>query len=303
MKVLLTGVPFFAQKTARFLSARGDSADRFTAVDTSTRSGQLRFLRELPAADAVFSHWGTLARARVLEVALGLRKHVVQYWIGTDVLIAQESVRTGTALRRYVERCRHVCEAPWTQDELAGVGVHADVVDVAPMGSIAPGREAERDPADLSVLGYVGRGRENFYRLDDFVRLARDFPELDFRVAGTDGNGMNVPDNLELVGWNDDPAELYRDCSVFVRIPEHDGYSSSVREALAWGRHVIASYPYPHCRHAPDYASLRAGLESLQTQFEAGELRANRAGRDFVVDQFGDEKVARGLRRLLAGEP
>ena len=60
---------------------------------------------------------------------------------------------------------------------------------------------------------------------------------------------------------------------------------------------VSALPPRPRLRVAA------AGLESLQTQFETGELRANRAGRDFVVDQFGDEKVARGLRRLLAGEP
>lgn len=301
MRVLVTGLPLFAGRTAEFLSARAEGDDRFTHVDTSTRAGQLRFLRELPATDAVFCHWGTLWRARVLELALALRKRVVQYWVGTDVLFAADAVRAGTAIRRYAERCRHVCEASWTQDELARVGVRAEVIPVAPMGSIAPEAEATRDPAELSVLGYAG-ARHRFYRLDRLVRLAGEFPGVQFRIAGTTGDGIEVPRNLDFVGWNDDPSALYRDCAVFIRIPEHDGYSSSAREALAWGRQVIASYPYPHCRHVTDYGSLRDELGSLAADFEAGRLRANRAGRAFVLDAFDDEKVAHGLRRVLAGE-
>jgi hypothetical protein len=300
VKVLFTGLPLFAGRTARLLASRSEGPDRFLALDTSTRTGQLRFLKELPAADTVFCHWGTLWRARVLELALALHKRVVQYWVGTDVLFAADAVRSGTAIRRYADRCRHVCEAPWTRDELTEVGIRADVVPVAPMSSVAPEDEATRDPTELSVLGYVGP-RHDFYRLDRFVRLAGDFPELRFRIAGTEGAAG--PANLEFVGWTDDPSELYRDCAVFVRIPEHDGYSSSAREALAWGRHVIASYPYPHCRHVTDYGSLRDELASLVADFEAGRLRANRAGRAFVLDEFGDEKVALGLRRVLAGDP
>jgi len=302
VKVLVTGLPLFAGKTARFLSASSEASDRFIALDTSTRPGQLRFVRELRGTDTVFCHWGTLWRARVLELALALRKRVVQYWVGTDVLLATDAVRSGTAVGRYVERCRHICEGPWTRDELARVGIRAEILPVAPMGSVAPKDEAERDPTELSVLGYVG-SRHDFYRLDWFVRLAGDFPGLRFRIAGTDAGGLEAPGNLEVVGWNDDPSELYRDCAVFVRIPQHDGYSSSAREALAWGRHVIASYPYPHCRHVTDYGSMRDELGSLVAEFEAGRLHANAAGRAFVLDEFGDEKVARGLRRVLAGEP
>jgi hypothetical protein len=303
VNVLVTGIPFFALKTARLLAAHANGSDRFRALDTSTRGGQARFLAALPAADAVFCHWGTLARARTLELALALHKRVVQYWLGTDVLFAADAARSGSALARYAGGCAHVCESSWTRDELAAIGVHAKVLPVAPMGSIAPEDEATREPGAFTVLGYVGRGREDFYRLDAFRHLARDFPELTFRIAGTDGAGRPAPSNVELLGWADDVSDLYRDCAVFVRIPEHDGYSSSVREALAWGRHVIASYPYRYCRHVTDYASLRAELHTLQRRFEAGRLRSNERGRNFVLREFDDDKVASGLRRLLAGAP
>ena len=65
-------------------------------------------------------------------------------------------MRNGTAIRRYADRCRHICEGPWTRDELAEVGIQADFVAVRPMGSIAPEDEATHDPTELSVLGYVG---------------------------------------------------------------------------------------------------------------------------------------------------
>lgn len=38
MKVLVTGLPLFAGKTAGFLFGRSDESDRFIALDTSNRS-------------------------------------------------------------------------------------------------------------------------------------------------------------------------------------------------------------------------------------------------------------------------
>src|SRR5262249_48700688 len=157
------------------------------------------------------------------------------------------------------------------------------------MSSIAPDASELSDPTEFSVLGYVGRDREDFYRLPHFVRLAHDFPDVRFTIAGIDSAPTAIPPNLRLIGWTDEDFRLYSDCPVFIRIPEHDGYSCSVREALTWRRHVISSYPYPQCRVAEDYDSLKAHVRELKARFEEGRLGPNRDGRQFVLSEFDDE--------------
>jgi hypothetical protein len=300
MKVLLTGLPYFTHRTARYLAEYRSRSDRFIVVDLTTRGGQARFMVEIATADAVFCHWGTLLRSRAFEHAFRLRKRVVQYWLGTDVLDASKVVGNGAAHERYVRDCVHVCEAPWTRDELSTMGIQAEVLPIAPMSSIAPDVTEFSEPPEFSVLGYVGRDRLDFYRLPDFIRLAEDFRDVPFRIAGIDSVPDAVPSNMQLLGWSDDEFRLYQGCAVYVRIPEHDGYSYSVREALTWERHIVASYPYPHCRHAPDYASLKAHVHDLKERFESGRLGPNRDGRKFVLQEFDDRKVVSGLRRALA---
>jgi glycosyltransferase involved in cell wall biosynthesis len=301
MKVLLTGLPYFTRRNAAYLAEHSPPSDRFIPVDLTTRSGQARFLTHLPSADVVFCFWGTLIRSRAFDLAFRLHKRVVQFWVGTDVLDAAGVVASGAAYPPYMRDCVHVCEAPWTRDELERIGIRAEVAPLAPMGSIAPDQSEISAPATFSVLGYVGRERENFYRLPEFIRLAEDFPDVQFTIAGTDATPAAPPSNLQLLRWTDEEFRLYRDCAAFIRIPEHDGYSYSVREALAWGRHVIASYPYPHCLVASDYESLKTHVSALKTRFDEGRLDANLEGRDFVLSEYDDRRVTDRVRRILAG--
>jgi hypothetical protein len=258
---------------------------------------------EIASTDVVFCHWGTLIRSRAFELAFRLRKQVVQYWLGTDVLDAFDVVESGAAYEPYISGCIHVCEAPWTGDELSRIGINAEVIPIAPMGSIAPEVTELSEPGEFSILGYVGRDRLDFYRLPDFIQLAEDFQDVRFQIAGIESVPGALPANVRLLGWSDGEFRLYRDCAVYVRIPKHDGYSYSVREALTWERHIVASYPYPHCLYAPDYASLKAHVCELKLRFESGRLGPNRKGRGFILEEFDDERVASGVRRVLAARP
>jgi hypothetical protein len=257
---------------------------------------------EIGSADAVLVNWGTLIRSRAFDLAFRLRKRVVQYWVGTDVLDALEVVQRGMAHPPYLEHCVHICEAAWTQEELSRIGIRAEVMPVGGMSSIAPNATELSEPREFSILGYVGQERPDFYGLPSFIALAEAFPDVPFTLAGIASAPVPLPPNLQLLGWSDGEFRLYRDCAVFVRIPEHDGSSYSVREALTWERHVVASYPYPHCRHAPDYETLQAHVDDLRTQFASGRLAPNRDGREFVLREFDDRKVAEGLRRVLKPE-
>jgi glycosyltransferase involved in cell wall biosynthesis len=301
VKAIMIGLPHFSRQAADFLREHGESSDRFVVIDTSTRRGKARYLFELPTADTVFTLWGTLNYSRVLELALQLHTRVVQFWVGSDVLAAIAASRAGAVSGQLVEDCIHLCESTWTRDELATVGVRAEIAPLPPFGATVPPSESILPPEQFSILGYVGKGSESFYRLPDFVRLAADFPDIPVRIAGIDSAGDTLPPNVELLGWTDDVSGLYDSCAVYVRIPEHDGYSFSVREALACGKHVVASYPYPHCREARTYEALRAEVAALKARFDRQELEPNWDGREFVLRKYEDARVARTLARVLAG--
>jgi hypothetical protein len=300
MKVVFVGLPHFSRLTASFLGSH-DRANRFVAIDMTTRRGKLRFVSELPTADVVFSHWGTLRSSRALELALKRGTRVVQFWMGSDVLDAVTAAKTGAAEPSLIERCAHCCEAPWTRDELEAAGVHAQLVRLPPFGAPVPQVRDVALPTEFSLAAYVGKGSEEFYGLPDLVRLARDLPDVPIRISGTDGGGAgSLPPSITPLGWSDDLADLYRGCTAFVRIPRHDGFSFSVREALAWGRHVVSSYPYPHCLHADGYDAMRAHVDALRAGSERAELEPNVDGRDFVLREYDPTLVRAGLERVLA---
>jgi hypothetical protein len=235
MKALLTGLPYFTHRSARYLGHQSPS-DRFIPIDLTTRRGQARFVLEIGSADAVFCHWGTLVRSRAFELAFRLRKRVVQYWLGTDVLDAFNVVESGAAHEPYIRNCIHVCEAPWTEKELSRMGIRAEVIPIAPMGSIAPDATELSEPKEFSILGYVGRDRLDFYGLPHFIRLAEDFRDVQFRIAGIESAPVPLPSNVQLLGWSDDEFRLYQNCAVYIRIPEHDGTATpSARRSLGSG--------------------------------------------------------------------
>jgi hypothetical protein len=76
-----------------------------------------------------------------------------------------------------------------------------------------------------------------------------------------------------------------------------------VREALAWARPVVASYPYPHCQHATSYDALHRAVLDLKSSFEAGRWQPNIAGREWVLREFAPIAVLRGLEPYLFPRP
>ncbi len=302
MKVIATGLPRFSNLAVDFLRAHGDPSDRFLALDPCTRNSKLRYLFELPTAQALMTFWGFLSdddhRTFALKTALRMRKHVLQCWVGTDVIVAQGSAVVFAPFR---DNCIHLCEAEWTRDELAELGVAARVLPRFPFSDGIPSDSEISTSGRFEILAYVGAGREDFYRLPDLIRLACEFPEVMMKACGTVPSDVLLPANLQAIGWVDDMRGLYRDCAVFIRIPQHDGFSYSVREALSWGCEVIASYPYEYCRHAPDYGSLRDHVQALKEGFENGGLRPNLAGREYVLREFDAERVFERLLPFLSG--
>lgn len=248
-------------------------------------------------ADVVYLIGGTLAGSRLLDLALLTRTAVVMHWVGTDVTVAIEDLRRHAARTRYIERATHFCEVPWIQEELRRIGIEARIVQIAALDCPAP--DGLRLPAAFSILSYVREGLEDFYGMDRLVRLARDLPDVEIRIAGISRSAAPLPPNVKLLGWMENMAEQYAGCVLFLRLPEHDGLSFSVLEALAAGRYVGYSCRWEGTTHIDSYGGLRGFVQGLYSDFGRGTLGVNRAGVEYVRRHFDRDDVLGTLAKRL----
>ena len=144
----------------------------------------------------------------------------------------------------------------------------------------------------MKVLSYISEERANFYGMNEFLDLARNFPEVDFVIAGAKAEKFKpLPKNLVGLGWVDDMDSLFNSVDVCLRYPEHDGLSTFILEALARGKNVLYKYKFDHCHHCPDAYSLDKKINELESLHRKGELDFNYSGKEFIERQFNSEVI------------
>jgi len=184
------------------------------------------FRRAVPRdVDLVHAHW--LAAG---AVAMTLRKpYVVQVW-GTDVELAR---RVPWLARPVLRRARLVVAASrFLAEEARALG--ARDVRVVPSGVAIP--ESVGEPEDPPHVLYVGRLSAEKGILE-LVEACRDLPLV---VVGDGPLRARVPNAVGFVP----PGELgpWYERAAAVAVPSRrEGYGVVAREAMAWGRPVVAS--------------------------------------------------------------
>ena len=242
-------------------------------------------------ADLLHAHW---LAAGAVAMTLG-RPYVVQVW-GTDVELAR---RVPWLVRPILRRARLVLAASHAlADAARELGAHE--VRVVPSGvSIPTSVGAPEEPPHLLYVGRLSAEKGVL----DLVEAARGLP---LRVVGDGPLRARVPGAAGFVP----PGELgpwYERAAVVVAPSRREGYGVVVREAMAWGRPVVASAvgglldavedEVTGLRVAPgDVPALRAALDRLLAEpalrARLGAAAREKAQRELSFDAAADAMVA-----------
>jgi len=176
-------------------------------------------------ADLVHAHWIPSA---IAARATG-KPYVLQVW-GTDVELARRAPALAKPLLRGARLV--IAASTFLADEARALG--AQLVEVVPSGVEVPERVA--DPEKPPHVLYVGRlSREK--GILEFLEATEGLPRV---IVGDGPLRQQIPEALGFVA----PARVgaYYERAAVVCVPSRrEGYGMTAREAMAYGRPVVAT--------------------------------------------------------------
>lgn len=290
--MVLHGLHHFCARYAKLLD--GDQWEVPYRAPTNALAIAARF-KDLMRADLAYSYTGRIDKGKFLRAAHALGKsRIIMVWCGSDTIFAQAAYAKGL-IDPWVTHLVHWAIAPWLAEEVRALGVDCEYVPATQFVEIV--KDPKPLPKKFSVLVYVRDTRKSgLYGWDRMVEVAQKLPHVEFNLYGLlEGQTLSGPCNIRVHSWTNNSAGILENSTVVYRPVRHDGLSLSVLEALSHGRHVVWTYPLRGCLHAPDPQTACEQLERLYTEHEAGRLRLNEEGRDYVVSNHNAEAARADL--------
>ncbi len=289
MKVVFVGLQYFGKKLTHDLNAFAPQHS-FSFFDTYTsKVEQVKFAAALPFADLLISLNGVSDKSGSLDLAITMKRKIIMHWQGTDVLAAMESAKKRNINRKYIDYSENYTDAPWLKDELKTIDINCSLLEYKWLdSSLAPEKFKT-----ISTYTYLAKDKEEFYGWHIIRQLAEMHPEVDFFIAGTEGKGLKEKKNIHFLGWvdKDKMAELRTNNPIFLRLPQHDGYSLSVLEALSCGNEVIWSIPHSQSRFAVNFNEADKAFNKITEELKNRGLKRNENNILFVKNNLSKEKI------------
>lgn len=290
MKIILTGLPYFARKLHAELSSF-DSKNKYYFFDTYySFKDRIGFLLHLPFIDKVISLNGVSDKSGSLDWVMRFRKKLILLWQGTDVLIARQRYETNSLDRKYIDYATHFTDASWLAEELSLMGIVAGQLHFKSFA----GTEKYNDYSGFSAYTYIPKGKETFYGWNTIHEAFKKLPQIKLYVYGTDGSGLEHSENIVFKGWINsiDYNKEISNHSVYIRLTEHDGFSLSVLDALSKGSEVMWNYPLELC-HLISFSSemFRVKVKEIEKLCNERNLSRNQEAMLWVEKYFNREQI------------
>ncbi len=260
----------------------------------ATRAGIFRALLRIATADALISFAGPAPHAMLLAAARTARIPVFVIWAGTDVTRLLERPEALTASRR--NELTDLAVAPWLVGELKLAGIDAQYI---PIIGVTPNRETPIPHDKFEVLTYLPEPRRDFYGRSHVYEVANKSPDVNFLIVGAGPRDSQAPPNVEFFGWLPDITHLLDRSTMVLRVPEHDGMSLMVLEALAQGRYVAWKYLVPGVRQVRTPDDTLAYISELRRNVSSGFLDQNKDGVNFIARAYEEGHVSAGVLQFL----
>ncbi|GAH00460.1 unnamed protein product, partial [marine sediment metagenome] len=170
-------------------------------------------------------------------------KRAIQ-WVGTDIFqmralpwdIHQELVK---ALN---EVDYHFCNSEWLQEELERMGIKAKV-NYCPI--YQPERFQVKPLPEKFTIGIYHSDTNRMHNQEFLLDVAKAMPDVEFKFFGPMRREPKTK-NIELMGWQENIAQIIEQCSINLRISVHDGFPHTPIHFMLMGRKVITNVKMPY---------------------------------------------------------
>lgn len=256
---------------------------------------KLLAIRCIAKCDYIYAVGGGESESIYMKIARLLHKRTIVHWIGTDVLNAIGMHKQGISISHFDYS---FAGSPHLVKELSEIGIEAKEIPIVPTDisyKILP------MPSSHAVLSYIPEGKEDFYGLTKLRELASANSEIPFYIVGNSGT-VPMPHNVVFCGKlnRDEMMMLYKKTTVLIRLPEHDGLSLMLLEALGMGRQVMYTYQFPNT-----ITPIRDNMEDLKKKFEemiTKPPKLNAKGNEYVNMVYSTENISKLYKAQLLGE-
>ena len=258
-------------------------------IGKSTYS-RIKFLKEY---DAVHFFWANRKFFDLLMYRIFAGVKIINHFIGSDFYfnIKKKSFRKLLELKLCSFISEFLVVGDILEKEMIKFGYKSQRIDF--INQDIKEREISK-PRENKIVVYLPSDKKKFFRFNQLVKLANDFPETKFiwfPFKKEEDLSKNIIQYERLA--KEQVFEEMETAKIFIRLAEHDGLPNTVIEALNVGCHVIWTFDMPFVNKIHSYDELKSDVENLLKKEEI-----NKGGIDYVIEKFNRKKIKEDLLKF-----